>query len=909
MNDIKRPSAQVTGRDREMLRIREVAAGRGGSARSLVIAGSRGSGKTTLLREALRDFDGDVAWYSGRQLGAAGPWPVPPHGDLLASVTSVTGAGIDQPETEAGSSADRQMTPEDLGQQLLARYQTLPARDTATVVVVDDLDASDAFVVDLVAYLVRRSHLADVSYILTCPHPAPSTMKGLETVVLSGLGAAHVQSYLSARRSLEIPAEVAATLADLTDGNPLILGEATDPLSEAQLTGDAALPLRLPVTSAVEAALAPGLADLTEDELRGLACFADERSVPGPVLQQVCSDDAVAVLVGRDLIVDGAVSHHTKSRAVAAVALRLLGYHGRGQLYRQLSAAWQPVNAVRAALYGCLSGDRDQALLTQARAALLDRRDEADLAFREELAATVIDLAGQTTTVRDCLNLIAAAERGRHLDGAIAALDRAGRIGSPNEDDLRLLTRWRGILSQITHQWALAIPSARDTAALKEVRASTAFEVLTRTARNTLMIGSLDRARAYLDQAGQRSRAATSHDRALWRLIDGQCKVAAGDDVRAATLREAVTRWCDQSSRSSWYDDVLALRALIDAEAFDEAREFLVGVESSYRDVGGHSTMFVPMTRLRYEVATFQVLDAIATIATFRSVSRGSSIHLKEIGADLIRLEAMAGLETGELGYEHARECVADRLALSEARGYRSLIDNDFRSAAALLDLVMRESPPLTTNRRWQILADLVEAHVAADNTPAAEASLRQYRLDPPDTPQGIAAQTRCEALLAPPIEMSLAFRTALQAAERASSQMHTGRVHVAYARRLSLLGSPAHAESQRADAIVIFHHSGLHGWARHAEQLHVGTSGSADHQAHIYDDLDGTQVKIVRLLLAGRRNSEVASELLVSLRTLEKMLTKLYRKFNVTRKNDMLAIIREQSGTNEGSTVGPQRP
>lgn len=902
MEDVQRLPVPMTGRDREMARVREVAGGRGGTARTLVIAGSGGSGKTTLLREALREIDADVVWYSGRQFDAAGPWPLPPHWNPVVSHSSDSGVGTGPSEAEAGSIARRQMSPEELGRQLVALNAVVPPRDTATVVVIDDVDASDPFVIDLVAYVSRRSHLVDVSYILSCHYPAPPVMEGLETVVLPGLGAGHIQTYASTRRSLVVPAGVAATLADLTDGNPLVLRETTDALSEAQLTGDAALPLRLPVASVVEAALAPALADLSEAELFGLACFADERSVPGPVLQQVCGDDAVAVLVGRDLVVDGAVSHHAKSRAVAAVALRQLGYRARGQLYHQLSEAWKPINAVRAALYACLSGDRDPAILAQARSALLDRRDEADLAFREDLASTVVALAGQATTVRDCLNLIAAAERGRHLNDAVAALDRAGRIDAPNEDDLRLLTRWRGILSQITHQWALAIPSPREKSALKDVRASTAFEILTRTARNTLLIGSLDRTRTYLDQAGHRSRAATSHDRALWRLTDGQWKIAAGDDVRAATLREAVSRWCDQSSRTSWYDDVLALRALIEAEAFDEAREFLVGVESSYRDVGGHSAILVPMTRLKYEVATFQVPDAVATIATFRSVSRGSSVHLKALGADLIRLEAMAGLPAGELGYDHARECVADRLALSEARGYRSLINQKFRDAAALLELVLRESPPLTTNRRWQILADLVEAHIAADNTAAAEAAARQYRPDVPDTPQGVAAQARCEALLAPPIEMSLAFGTAFRTAEHAASQVHYGRVHLAYARRLSLLGSPAHADSQRTDAAVSFHHSGLHGWASHAEHLSTDTSEAAPHAAPVYQDLDATQLKIVKLLLAGHRNSEVAGELLISLRTLEKMLTKLYRKLGVSSKNEMLAVIRKQT---EGRSQG----
>lgn len=890
------PPGPIAGRQREMAQIREVAGGRGRSARSLVVSADLGSGKTTTIREALDDFDGDVFWYNGGQLSAGGPWAVPVDARTLVA----TDAGLElsaagAPAASIGHATTSSSSPVELGQRLVAALVELPPRDTSAVVVVDDLDQSDTESSALVAHLARRNDLFGVPYIISCRYPPPTTLDGLEFLHLSGLDAGDARECLLHWRSVEVPAQVGAVLANLSNGNPMILKELAESLTVEQLVGDAAMPLQLRVTPVAERIVASLTIGLSAAELTGLACFADAELVPAQVVQNVCGDAVVASLVAKDLIVEETASCFLKNRVVGAVAARRLGYQERRRLHRQLAAAWEPISAVRSALYGCLSRDRVAETLANARTALADRSEVADSALFESLASTVVDVAGPEATVADWINLIEASEHARHLHSAIRSFDRASKIsGPPRENDLRHLTRWRGVLSQITHDWSLAIPSPGELSALTEIRPSSAFEVLTRTARNTMLIGSTHRARGYLDRAQQFSRSASNQDRSLWRLVDCQWKNATGEGVRAATLREAVTRWCYDSDRTDWYDDVLGMRALIDAEAYEEARQFLINVESSYRNAAGYSAIFVPMVRLRYEVATFQVPDALATLATFRSVSRGSLVHLKELGADLIRLEAIAGLEPGELGYDHARACVADRLALAAASGYRSLVDGDFRNAAGQLELVLRETASLTINQRWQVLADLVEAQVALGNAPAAEVAVRVHRPGQPDSPHGTVAHARCRALLAPPIDVRSAFAEALSTAGHPLAQVHYGRAQLAYARRLGQLGLHAQSEEQRTDAETVFRHQGLLGWAQHAQRITNDRVTEPVHLSLVHERLDATELRIMRLLLAGKKNSEVAAELFVSLRTVEKNLTRMYRKLDVPNRAEMLALIRD---------------
>ena len=69
---------------------------------------------------------------------------------------------------------------------------------------------------------------------------------------------------------------------------------------------------------------------------------------------------------------------------------------------------------------------------------------------------------------------------------------------------------------------------------------------------------------------------------------------------------------------------------------------------------------------------------------------------------------------------------------------------------------------------------------------------------------------------------------------------------------------------------------------------------------------LDEHETAVVRLLLLGQKNKEVADRLYVSLRSLEKTLTRVYAKLGVASKAQMLALVRAEPG--EASAVERRR-
>lgn len=102
----------------------------------------------------------------------------------------------------------------------------------------------------------------------------------------------------------------------------------------------------------------------------------------------------------------------------------------------------------------------------------------------------------------------------------------------------------------------------------------------------------------------------------------------------------------------------------------------------------------------------------------------------------------------------------------------------------------------------------------------------------------------------------------------------------------------------QRAAARDDFEHcrdsfsaGGLVAWQRLAEdslERTTGRTGSA---------LTPTEQRIADLVLAGRRNREIATELFVSDSTVEEHLTRIYRKLGIRGRQELAAWSAAQAG------------
>lgn len=63
---------------------------------------------------------------------------------------------------------------------------------------------------------------------------------------------------------------------------------------------------------------------------------------------------------------------------------------------------------------------------------------------------------------------------------------------------------------------------------------------------------------------------------------------------------------------------------------------------------------------------------------------------------------------------------------------------------------------------------------------------------------------------------------------------------------------------------------------------------------AHLVEPITTREMEVINLIYQGKRNSEIASELFISVNTIKSHLLRLYSKFNVNSRTELLANIRE---------------
>lgn len=881
------------GRTAEVARVRAMATRRSGTERSVVITGERGSGKTSLVQRALDDLDCDVLWFRGDAFSGVGRWAAMLNGlGVLASAESFADA-LDDVTQAVAETVKGDVGVSQLGRRLVDTLCRLPRPQRASVVVFEDVHLCDPQSLELLGYLSHRNYLFGISYLVTCDaDQLPAYFDGLPRVQLSGLEPEQLTQALAAWSGVVVDPAVGAALADAAAGNPTVAAELMATLAPEQLVGDTALPLPLSVTPTMTQLAAPVLATVSPAELEVLACFACWNELPADLVRRLSSAEVIAELVRRRLVETGPTGSRLSRTGLGAAALEQLDPLDRAALFGRLSEAWSLLSQPRSVLYRYWMGQADGEAVPSAADTLAGLESHVDPRLAEVLTELVAAAPPDQLRADDWIALMRVREHARHLPGAVAAFWKAWQSERFTDDDLATLVRWRWVLSQLTGDPALGLPTPVELARLTNLLPHHAFEGLVLGARSAVMLGATEHARRLLDQAQQLSRSARLQDRALWRLVYGELQNRAGQQLRPEALRELVTRWCDVTERSCWYDDVLAVRTLIAAEAYEDAQQFLLIAEAAHATTGGHAAVFLLRVRLELELATYSMSSALVTAERLRTMPTGGVVHLHGLGADLIRTEALTGLAEGTFGHLRERGCLSDELRLTRELGHQHLIAGHYADAVFLLESALRDDRTLTEAQRWDVLADLVEAQVALGNRAAAEEASRSAPSTRPSSPRSRAPASRCRALLAPPIEVRTAFAEALELTSTGLPWIYRGRALLAYGRRLSHMGATDEGAALRREAATLFRHHRLLGWYRHAEELTCAGLDGPRPRPRLQDRLDVTETQIVRLVLSGLKNKEVASELYMSLRTLEKTLTRIYRKLQVATKAEMNLVL-----------------
>ncbi|MGV9887959.1 AAA family ATPase [Streptomyces sp. NPDC003395] len=898
-----------------------------GESGRAVVLGPWGSGKSTVLRKLARAAAdrGQRTLFLNTHRDWAGR-PFSGLGHLLALLEPGTLDGVaEQPRIHLErllpwNAPERPLDPAAVGTALTALFAGL-VRTGSVLLLIDDLQWLDPASVDALSHQAhalgpQSLHLVAAERSATAPRTAWRVCGDHAPVLpLTGLSIDQTAGLLDAR---SLPVRSAPHVHQLTGGNPA--------LTQALLTDLAGRPDGLAVHPLATRAATHWFQEVTAPAVRSLrlAALAD---TPAPALLRRCSGDPD---VDGHLVQAENAGILTRAGDGAPVftagllreaALADCAHDALRRLHETLAAALDdPVQAARHRLLALDAPDETAAAEAEQAGALARSNGERDL------AAELLLLAAEHTPARH------RAERLRRL--AVAATDAvaggraevahrvhhaitAARPGTGERVTalLAVLDVGGQALGELDDVLARARQAAQGDPALQaqvELRAAIRANICglgVGTARDAATA-----AVEFAEQAGDRRLRAT----ALTQLARTQR--IAGDPAATDTLGRALGLGVpveDIGVRTS--PEYLAAWFAVHDDRLQEARERLVELLA----VAEHSGDTEDLE---------QILRTLAEV----SARSGPAAKAVEWSERVISLCTAAGLSLGPAWFSasvaqaaggsfrqaraYARQGLAtsrdeqDALFVSRnlfALGVAQRFGGDPRAAIESL----RELGRLETGRQvgdprvlpWQ--PELAEA-LAADGAPDDGTRVLDELLEKCHDPQMLsgglgAAAKRARALCAAHRgETDTAVALLGEAAARFAALglvLDHGRTLVSLGRLERRRRRPAAARSAWQEARTLFHDAQARPWLHLVEdllnRLHGAARDTAAGTAAAVGELTETERRLADLVAEGASNREAAARLFLSVKTVEAMLSRIYRKLGI-RSRTQLARALPSTGT-----------
>jgi DNA-binding CsgD family transcriptional regulator len=912
-------ASPVLGRGPEIGRVRhalsEAAAGRGSA---LVVRGEPGMGKTTVLRSGVEGAPEGmrIVWAGGVEAEAEIDYAT--LTDVLRPAVDSLDALVPTQRTALESAlALGPPSPADalaIGSAALSLLVAAAAAGPLGVLV-DDLqfvDAASQFVLAFVGRRLRRENVALVTGV-RAEVPTPFDGSGVEEVELGPLDEE------SARRI------VTATVPGIADsarnrivqtalGNPLALVELPTLLDAEQIAGHRPLDDPLRVNGTVHAAFAHRLSKLSPEARRALLVVAADETADLDVVRS-----AVAAL-GVD---DRALDEAEREGALAlGPPLRIRHPLLRSLIYHQAGPAEQ-----RAAHAALADGLRD---------------DPYRKAWHRGLAASAPD-----ETVAAELDEAAALARVRSLfSSAAAASERAAALSPSPESRARRL-----VAAAASHQLAgsgeaaasrtaealelTTAPDVRAAAVRLQVNAllfggnpRKAFALLTSTAA-AIEANSPADATVLLVQAVLASEVSSEIDRAVQtgrRAVEiaeraGPRERFAADLALAEALLlsgdAAAVRDLQARARSvAPVDDPLSISQLLQSEAahlmilgeHESALTVVSEVVAGARNAGMPTVLPYPlavMAEIGYRTGRWT--DALSSASEAVELAEQSGQGLWETYAlqVLARIEAARGDDAAANAHLDRADALGEALGLDVARFFNPAT----RAFAALTggryaDAVSaaREVETISAERGLREPAvvlwapDLIEAYLRVDRLEDARRLLARFEGEAASTGRiwANATAARCHGLLEEDFEDC--FATALAWHDRIVMPFERARTELLLGKRRRRSGRRTAARAPLASALETFERLGAVPWAERAQaELRATGARTGQRDTPPTGELTPHEVRVALIIARGATTREAAAELLVSPKTVDYHLQRVYRKLGISTRAQLARLFPEQ--------------
>jgi DNA-binding CsgD family transcriptional regulator len=773
--------------------------------------------------------------------------------------------------------------PEDVAPRLLAALTPAETRPPLAYVI-DDVHLFDAESQRVVASLAHHASGFGLRSVFTIDDAADlEPFACLDRLRLAPLPVAAVRSMLEDALRQPLPHRVAELLHRWSGGNPSVALDLAHGLTGNELSGTSPVGLPLMPSEELRQRLGDPVAGLDPDRARVLALLALRPSLPLEVV--VAASGTTPDLVDR-LVADGWLSVQQRTVEPRRRSDPLLIWAGlppstQQDLNLRLAAELAgPAPAVGTYL-AAQGGDR------AARERLVEGIAELFVTGESELGGAACRLAlpqegGDEPDSRLVELLIAEG----YLSAARELLMGLQSGLRDRSELLRLLAELSAMTSDPTEATAHV-----DAAHPPRERLDEWLSAVLLVCRVQLAIDGPDESATLVEAVGPALEHASPEVRALARVVSAERAVYGERPGSPAELRAALDRWLSLGPQRFDLTTMTAVVDLLGLGLVGAARD-LLATAGSLQQLPFATTRTAFLTlRVESEVAAGHYGRALASLRALdqhRPTGHGADLIST---SQAIRISAVCDDQESHaievrLNRSHATGLsYAARRSHTAALGFRQLVLGDFAVSRDLLTVAL-QGPALLLQGRCCVLADLVEATVAVGDRTAAARTLADQTAWLPDLDGDRAAGllARCEALVAPPEEVDVGFRRALELVP-ASHEVDRGRTLLAYGRVLTQLGRPA-AAPVLAQAQAVFTALQLPGWQRHVRALQSGggpVSGGGSPAR-----LTEIEHRVLGLVLERKRNREIAETLYVSLRTVEGHLTRIFRKLGVSTKKEL---------------------
>lgn len=886
-----------------------------GRAAAATVLGEAGIGKTTLMRSLRRSLVDDGYCVLETSLSAAETplaW-LGFHGLLSSNSVDAELASLPKPQRDAMLGAlGRRHTEVNaglIGLGLGGVLTSLAARGPVAVLV-DDLHWLDSATAGALSFAVRLSDSAPVLTVVAARPDLDLPVEGHRLLSpdrtirlqLTGLSPTDIHQLLLQTCGVSLRRPDLIRVHEFTAGNPLQVVETGRLLALGRSLDEALMP------PSIHAAIAARLRELPTSTRRALEAAAlaaaptvtlVQRSLPELEVEGslLVAEDAGVI----DVVGDTISFRHPLLRA--GVLDDLAGLRRRRLLQRLAVEVGDPDE--RALLLAEASSEPDEAVaeaLEQAaeRAAARGVPLLAAERFRKAAACSVDSQALARRLLLSAEATFAGGDPAGVLEPAEAAYELS------DDADVRLRAGYCAVLAlAATDELGRALTRAE--ALLHDVEGDPRRESrVLRTIARIRAFDDLDAAQVAIERAME--RAASTDDAEILAnvaVVAALIRQLRGDPVdveEIAALAESAMSSASLPARS------LLLELLTWTDRVDEAISLGTAQLAEAEAIGSIDDMGAIRDQLAD--ACFRAGRWDDAVALVRATLEADRIAMTKgpadcRPADLAQTLAAQGFHDEASALlapvlEHAGLAPVIRLQRAARAGFVHLAARRWPDAAAHLRDARREAGALKEGDLGSVpfRADLVEALVALGSLEEAEETVEEHcRLARRSgLPRGLAESARgkglVEAARGRQAAAVTAFEEALEVHRMWPVPFEHGRTLLALGASLRRAGRRAQAAARFDEAEAIFRRLGSRPWLERVEdeRSRLGVRRSEVHE------LTATERRIAELVAQGRSNAEIAAMVMVSVRTVESNLTRVYRKLGVRSRTELAVTFRAGS-------------